>query len=308
MTKRLAGFRPAAESIALIAIVALGAALRLVGLDWDQGHHQHPDERFLTMVVAAVQLPGSLSEYFATHQSPLNPVNVGYPFYVYGTLPVFLVKVLAARLGMDSYADAYLVGRVLSALFDCGTILLTWWLGRLLGGAMVGLSAAALIAFSVVSIQNAHFFTVDSVGAFFAAAALVGLLGVARGRGASAHLLFAVAFALAVSCRINLALIGPFYGVAAARAVWTLRQSVKEMLLFIALAGCVVAALVRIAQPYAFARYPVGAIRRAIDVEAFQKLRLGDVDRSGRILFHAAFELERVNGECIVVQCDRFPG
>ncbi len=101
----------------LIAVLLLGAWLRTIGLDWDQGQHLHPDERFLTMVESALDarecaLPDTslaacppeerrwigLGTYFNTAISPLNPHNRGYGFYVYGDLPIVLVNVTAEWL------------------------------------------------------------------------------------------------------------------------------------------------------------------------------------------------------------------
>ena len=249
MTRR----RLSREFALVVVILVVGAALRLTGVDWDQGQHLHPDERFLTMVATAISAPDSIGEYLDTGASPANPANVGHSFFVYGTFPLFLTKALAAVLGLDSYAQVHLVGRVLSALFDCGTILLTWLLGRLLAGARVGLAAAALIAVSVPSIQHAHFFTVDSFAAFFAAAALYGLLRVARGGPAGDHLLFAVSFGFALACRVNLVLLAPLYALAAARVVWLGRRPARQTLWYVALATGLVALVFRIANPYAFA-------------------------------------------------------
>ena len=36
--------------IFLVLVLLTGAYLRTAGLDWDEGQHLHPDERFLTMV------------------------------------------------------------------------------------------------------------------------------------------------------------------------------------------------------------------------------------------------------------------
>jgi YYY domain-containing protein len=243
----------AGRELALVVLILLvGATLRLTGVDWDQGQHLHPDERFLTMVATSVSAPGSIGEYLDTATSPANPANVGHPFFVYGTFPLFLTKAVAAALGLDSYARLHLVGRVLSALFDCGTILLTWLLGRLLAGPKVGLAAAALIAVSVPSIQHAHFFTVDSFATFFAAGALYGLLRVARGGPARDHVLFAVAFGLALACRVNLVLLAPLYVLGAARAVWSGRRPALETLGRVALATGAAALVFRMANPYAF--------------------------------------------------------
>ena len=49
----------------LALILVLGAVLRFTGLDWDQGQHLHPDERFLTMVENSLQWPESLGQYLS---------------------------------------------------------------------------------------------------------------------------------------------------------------------------------------------------------------------------------------------------
>lgn len=64
------------------------------------------------------------------------------------------------------------VGRALTALFDVGTVLFTFFIGRRLYGAVVGLTAAALLAFTVLHVQLAHFFTSDPYLTFFAVAAI----------------------------------------------------------------------------------------------------------------------------------------
>src|ERR1700751_5275859 len=136
-----------------LLVFALAGAPRLQGVDWDQGQHLHPDERFLTMVETAIAPPHSIAEYFDTARSPLNPSNHGYRFFVYGTLPLFLVRFLAQGLGMTGYEQLNLVGRTLSALFVLATLSLTVSLESRIGGRRVGLIAGALFAFSVTSIQ-----------------------------------------------------------------------------------------------------------------------------------------------------------
>ena len=80
----------------LFVLVLVGAAyFRLMGLNWDQSQHLHPDERFLTMVSSSLKPVDGFSEYFDTANSTLNPHNRGYGFYVYGTLPVFIVRHVA---------------------------------------------------------------------------------------------------------------------------------------------------------------------------------------------------------------------
>jgi hypothetical protein len=65
------------RAVALALLLLAAAWLRLSGLDWDQGQHLHPDERFLTMVATDIRWPRSLAAYFDTGHSPLNPADVG---------------------------------------------------------------------------------------------------------------------------------------------------------------------------------------------------------------------------------------
>ena len=51
-------------ALGVFALVVVAAALRFQGLDWDEGQHLHPDERFLTMVETAIKAPRSLADYF----------------------------------------------------------------------------------------------------------------------------------------------------------------------------------------------------------------------------------------------------
>src|SRR5512133_1876432 len=78
--------------VLLIGILLGGVYFRFTGLNWDQNQHLHPDERFLTMVETSIAPVDSLSQYFDTQKSSLNPHNRGYGFYVYGTLPLFMVR------------------------------------------------------------------------------------------------------------------------------------------------------------------------------------------------------------------------
>ena len=175
----------------LISILTAGAYLRLVGIDWDENQHLHPDERFLTMVESALKLSntppdqlgtppsvanqpwradyvgvlpdcGEWGPYFDTACSPLNPNNQGYDFYVYGTLPIFIVRYAAEWLGQSGYGEVYLVGRALSALSDLFVIILVYAIAALLYDRRVAVLAAAFSACSVLLIQQSHFFTVDT--------------------------------------------------------------------------------------------------------------------------------------------------
>ena len=133
--------KPSAAYWILLVILLVAAYLRLSHLNWDDGTHIHPDERFLTMVSSALELPSSLGEFFDSTRSPMSPYNKDYGFFVYGTLPIFIVRVVAEfaqkfnegaklwtaspgnPLTMTGYDGVYLVGRALSGLFDLACVL-----------------------------------------------------------------------------------------------------------------------------------------------------------------------------------------
>ncbi len=154
--------------ILLAGILMMGAYFRFTGLNWDGEYHLHPDERFMTMVASSIHSVGSLSDYFNTATSSLNPNNAGYSFYVYGDLPLTLTRYLGELVGQTGYSQINLVGRALSGLFDLGTVLLVYLIAlRLFRKNRLALLASAFAAFSVLPIQLSHYFTVDTFTNFF---------------------------------------------------------------------------------------------------------------------------------------------
>jgi YYY domain-containing protein len=152
-------------SLLLILIFLMGAYFRFTGINWDEGKHQHPDERYLTMVAEKIHSVGSFKEYFDTANSTLNPV--GHGSYTYGMLPLFVTRYVAEWVDMTNYDSINLVGRFLSGIFDLAAIWALFLLGIRLYGRRVALVAAALSAAAVLPIQLSHFFAVDSFSTFF---------------------------------------------------------------------------------------------------------------------------------------------
>ncbi|MDF2440335.1 MAG: hypothetical protein JWN98_1319 [Abditibacteriota bacterium] len=161
------------RSVLLWLFIALGISLRFVGMTWDEAHQLHPDERFLTMTVPTLSWPQTIAEYFETRSATLNPFNNNVNFFIYGQLPLTLAKAVATVFHCDDYDGIRIVGRTLSALFDAGSVLLLFFIGRRLAGATVGLVSAALLAFTVLNIQQSHFFVVDTFATFFLMAAFL---------------------------------------------------------------------------------------------------------------------------------------
>ncbi|HOU45467.1 MAG TPA: phospholipid carrier-dependent glycosyltransferase, partial [Anaerolineaceae bacterium] len=153
--------------VLLVVILVAGAYFRFIGINWDDNHHVHPDERFLTMVATSIS-PVKAGEYFNTDLSTLNPHNVGYSYYVYGTFPLFIVRYVGEWLDRTGYDQIFLVGRFLAGLFDLFTVFLVYLIAyRIYKRPGLSVLAAAFSAFAVLQIQQSHYFTVDSFLTFF---------------------------------------------------------------------------------------------------------------------------------------------
>jgi YYY domain-containing protein len=160
-----------------LLVFALAGYLRLTGVTWGEGQHQHPDENFLSGVLAGLQAQKcadesipveacppdqrrwlGIGDYFDSKTSTLNPYNRGYSFFVYGNLPMTIVRVAADA--MQEY-DVKMLGRQFSALADLFTILLLYLAVSRLYNKRVALLACLFSALTVMQIQQSHFFTTD---------------------------------------------------------------------------------------------------------------------------------------------------
>ncbi|HEX2513882.1 MAG TPA: glycosyltransferase family 39 protein, partial [Chloroflexota bacterium] len=273
---------PGTELLLLAVILLIGAAFRFTGVDWDSGHHLHPDERFLTMVEGAIrpglvvptgrdgpvqiQPAGLLESYFDSARSALNPHNVGYGFFVYGTFPLFAVRALAELLGAAGYDRVHLLGRVLSGLADLVTVYLVYRIGRRLYGPRVGLLAGALLAACVLHIQQAHFFVFDSYLVTLITAAFYFCVDIAETGRWRSFALAGLFFGLALATKLSMVVFAPIVALAGLIYLWRdwqeeggsglapwaggrLSQIVGGGLL----AALVAALVFRVFQPYAFA-------------------------------------------------------
>ncbi len=150
--------------------------LSLYGAGSGQGTNFHPDERQIMYQVVKLSWPTSWRQFLDQANSPLNP-----HFFAYGTFPLYLLAFVGNLLShispaLADFAHLTLTGRVLNVLFDTSTIALTAWLALLLTpdttpdrrrAWSVALLAAACVAFTPFEVQQAHFYTVDTMTLFF---------------------------------------------------------------------------------------------------------------------------------------------
>ena len=163
--------------ILFLLVFILAGYLRLTGVNWGEGQHQHPDENFLTGVLGSLRAHAcvdetipvdacppeqqrwmNIGEYFDSKTSTLNPYNRGYGFFVYGNLPMTIVRVASEA---TEQFDVKTLGRQFSALADLLTIFFLYLLVSRMYGRKVGLLTSLFSALTVMQIQQSHFFTTD---------------------------------------------------------------------------------------------------------------------------------------------------
>ncbi len=159
---------------------------------------------------------------------------------------------------LSSYNGIQLLGRALSAFFDLLALVFMFFIGKRLYGVWAGLLAAALGAATVLQIQQAHFYTADSVATFFVVAAMFFIIRLGDTFSWVDTIAAAVASGLAVSSRINVAPIVGILAVALFVPVFSRgrdpdrKASIESAIGRLVVAGIITLITVRIFMPYAF--------------------------------------------------------
>jgi 4-amino-4-deoxy-L-arabinose transferase-like glycosyltransferase len=164
--------RPAA---ALAAILALAAALRLVGIEYGLpfGGLINPDEQNIVPRAWAM-----------VHGAGPDPRWFDYP--------TLLLYVLAPFQAWQ-HEPSYLTARLIVAAFGVAAVAAAWWLGRVAYGTTAGIVAAAAVAVETVGVAYSHMAVTDVPMTALIAASLalavtgrLELAGLAAGLAASA--------------------------------------------------------------------------------------------------------------------------
>lgn len=255
-------------AIGLFLLLSFALAIRLYGINWDQGGLFHPDERAFLFQVEQLEFPESNElDTLLTRESPLHPGSFNW-----GSLPHYMLK--GVQYGAQAFLeddlnlfDLRFPGRVLSALADTVTVALVFLTGSRWFSRRVGFLAAGMIAIAVLNIQLSHFFAVDALMTTFITATIYFAVRVSyRGRlsdaalmGLMAGLAFATKFSVSP---LTLAVLSSFliYALSQPGDALNLRgwkSPVAAIRQFQAVKGLAVAtgvafATVLITQPYMF--------------------------------------------------------
>lgn len=187
----------------ILAVLIVGALLRIYNLNWDDGHFLHPDER-LYVNASDITFPSSLSEFFLP-TSPLNP-----DMFYYGSLPLYLYKSINV-IFLSDYS--FLISsRVVASAFSILTVIFIFLSTRVIFGKISAYYAAIIYMYMPGSIQHAHFNTTESILIFLLSLIIFLSLKIHKSFSLKNILLLAIVYGLAISTKVTgtLFLILPF--------------------------------------------------------------------------------------------------
>jgi len=265
--------------IVLPILLVVAALLRLHGIDWDSGFGFHPDERSIYMRAQCMydvlfQQPGyqdcllahpqmqpgfpGISTMLDSARSPLNP-----HWFPLGSVLIYILVIV--QFLTDPFVDLggleiRYFARVLSTLADLGTICFVFLLGRRMFHFKVGLLAALLVTFSVIHIQNSHFYRPETFSVCLILMSFWAMLRVMEyGRmrdSAVLGILVGLALTPKISAVSMLIVLGIPYFLQAIKCSYTTSQGFRvsfayRPLAYALLAACLAAAVFIIVTPYA---------------------------------------------------------
>ena len=147
--------RGIAAGVVVLVPVAIGAALRLYGIDFGLPWNFHPDE--VPKVNAIMRM---------YDQNTWNP-----QYFLHPTLLLYCtygMNVLLQALGVEgSFREtAFLAGRVVSVTAGISSILLTWYIGKALFSSRVGWWAAMFLAVFPLHVTGSRYLKEDALLTF----------------------------------------------------------------------------------------------------------------------------------------------
>ncbi len=168
--------------LALSAIVAGSAALRLAGIAHGAPYVYHPDEWVVAKAAMRMLDDGALLPPWYYYPSLLNEVLVPVVRVVHAITDVSLateppwglhgMRQMAWSDALPAQFPYFLAGRALVASLGVATVPVVFAIGRRAGGTALGLISAAILGASVLHVVHSGFLTTDVPLAFLGALVL----------------------------------------------------------------------------------------------------------------------------------------
>ena len=154
----------------LIVIVLIGASFRLYGIDVGLPYLYDPDEPdFVERALSMLNHRDLNPHWFGHPGTTTMYLLAGIYVVMYGVgtvMGIFTSPEDFKALYWEDPTAIYLIGRILSTLFDLGTIILVYLIARRLFNSLTGLLTALIIALSPVHIYYSQLVRTDNMMTF----------------------------------------------------------------------------------------------------------------------------------------------
>lgn len=198
----------------IVGVTVLALGLRIWGLGFGLPYLHDPDEPNKVVMAQRVFKTGDLEPDYLKKPSLIIYLNaVSYiPYYLTGRLagafskPSDIVEpvLLGMGVGKTAMPTTFLLGRALTVVFSCGTVVLIFYIGKeVSGGPLVGPLASLLMAVSPASVRVAHLIRTDTFLVFFMLLSLWFSIRIVRGGNNVDYAMAGLASGLAASSKYN---------------------------------------------------------------------------------------------------------
>jgi 4-amino-4-deoxy-L-arabinose transferase-like glycosyltransferase len=254
------------ETLLLVAILLIAAALRLWHLDFGLPALNDPDEPVFIMTALDMLREGRLNPGWFGHPATLL-------FYLL-TLVIVGVAALGELLGRWSGSDAFVAAvfadpgilvlpmRGMSVAFGLASVWLTWRLGRRVAGPGVGLAAALLLACNTVHVELSQLIRTDMLATALMGWSMLHALSAAENDRRRHHVWAGIAAGLACAAKWPAVLV---LAAPAAAILWRARSDARALRL-LPVAPLVAVVTLLLVSPYLLLDYPT--VLRDLTAEA----------------------------------------
>ncbi len=175
MIRRVATRPDLVTVVLLMALVLVGAVVRFTGIDWGRPFVYHPDEGVVVKAALHMVATQDWNPHTFLYPSLLTDIvaGMGAIGHAVAAWPVatgqeglFLTETIPAQF------KVFLAGRVVVAILGLATIVVSFAIGRRLGGNTAGLIAAAIVTLAPIHIESSRFVTTDVPVTLFCALTL----------------------------------------------------------------------------------------------------------------------------------------
>jgi 4-amino-4-deoxy-L-arabinose transferase-like glycosyltransferase len=162
---RLAARPDLVATMLLLSMALIGAAIRFTGIEWGRPFVYHPDEAIIVKTAMQMVATNDWNPHDFNYPSLVIEVDAGIVaigHVVAGwPLATYQIGLFGAHEALPQQFDAFLTSRIVVAFLGITTIIVTYAIGRRLGGRIAGLVAAAIVALAPTHIESSRYAMTD---------------------------------------------------------------------------------------------------------------------------------------------------